>query len=272
MVSTPRATIMEAMRAAIIGGSGVDVTSLLDTVRPRSVDTPFGGVDIETGSFQGQDVGFLRRHGPGHSVPPHRINYRANVWALRQLGVERVLTTAAVGSLREEMGPGHFVIVDQFLDFTKQRASTFHEGGPEGVVHVDVTEPFCPELRELLVSHGTSLDLPVHDGGVYACAEGPRYETAAEVRAFAMLGGDVVGMTVVPEVVLARELGLCYANIASVTNVAAGLSDQPLSHEEVLQAQAGSAERLERLLTAVLGDIPAERTCSCSRKPEAVGE
>jgi 5'-methylthioadenosine phosphorylase len=263
---------MEAMRAAIIGGSGVDVSAMLGAVETRHVETPYGSVDVETGSLQGQEVGFLRRHGPGHSVPPHRINYRANVWALRELGAERVLTTAAVGSLREEMGPGHFVIVDQFLDFTKKRVATFHEGGPEGVVHVDVTNPFCPQLRELLVSHGSSLDIPVHDGGVYVCAEGPRYETAAEVRAFAMLGGDLVGMTVVPEVVLARELGLCYANVASVTNVAAGLSDQPLSHEEVLQAQAGSAERLERLLTAVLADIPEERACPCPLKPEPVGE
>jgi 5'-methylthioadenosine phosphorylase len=263
---------MEPMRAAVIGGSGVDIAALLGGVERRGVDTPFGDVDVETGSFQGHEIGFLRRHGPGHSVPPHRINYRAIIWALGELGVERVLTTAAVGSLREEMGPGHFVIVDQFLDFTKRRVSTFHDGGPEGVVHVDVTDPFCPELRELLVSHGTSLDIPVHDGGVYVCAEGPRYETAAEIRAFAMLGGDLVGMTVVPEVVLARELGLCYANIASVTNVAAGMSDEPLSHEEVLKAQAGSTKRLERLLAAVLADIPEERTCPCPRKPEPVGE
>lgn len=260
------------MRIAIIGGSGVDVTALLAGIAESRVDTPFGNAEVATGAFQGQEIGFLRRHGPGHSVPPHRINYRANIWALSELGVERILTTAAVGSLRDEMGPGHFVIVDQFLDFTKQRVSTFHEDGPEGVVHVDVTNPFCPELRELLVSHGTSLDVPVHDGGVYVCAEGPRYETAAEIRAFAVLGGDLVGMTVVPEVVLARELGLCYANIASVTNVAAGLMDEPLSHEEVLQAQAGSAERLEQLLTAVLGEIPEARTCPCPRKPEAAGE
>lgn len=263
---------MERMRVAIIGGSGVDATALLEGAGEREIETPFGEVTVEAGTFHGQEIGFLRRHGPGHSVPPHRINYRANIWGLRELGVERLVTTAAVGSLREEMGPGHFVIVDQFLDFTKQRVSTFHEGGPEGVVHVDVTDPFCPDLRELLVSHGTSLDIPVHDGGVYVCAEGPRYETAAEIRAFAMLGGDLVGMTVVPEVVLARELGLCYANISSVTNVAAGLTDEPLSHEEVLQAQAGSAQRLEQLLTAVLADIPEERTCPCPRKSEAVGE
>lgn len=250
----------------------MDITSVLDAIEGRRVHTPFGDVDVEVGAFQGQDIGFLRRHGPGHSVPPHRINYRANVWALGELGVERVLSTAAVGSLREEMGPGHFVIVDQFLDFTKQRPLTFHEGGPEGVVHVNVTSPFCPQLRELLVAHGTSLDIQVHDGGVYVCAEGPRYETAAEVRAFAILGGDLAGMTVVPEIVLARELGLCYATIASVTNLAAGLSDTPLSHEEVLEAQADSAERLERLLTSVLGEIPEERACPCPKKPEAVGE
>jgi 5'-methylthioadenosine phosphorylase len=260
------------MRVAIVGGSGVDVSSLLGGTQAKTVGTPYGDVAVEVGEFQGQEIGFLRRHGPGHSVPPHRINYRANIWALSELGVERVLTTAAVGSLREEMAPGHFVIVDQFLDFTKQRPSTFHEGGPEGVVHVDVTAPFCPQLRELLVSHGTSLDVPVHDGGVYVCAEGPRYETAAEIRAFAMLGGDLAGMTVVPEVVLARELGLCYANIASVTNLAAGLTESPLSHEEVLEAQAGLADRLERLLTSVLGEIPEERTCPCPLKPEAVGE
>jgi 5'-methylthioadenosine phosphorylase len=231
------------MRVAIVGGSGVDISSLLGGTQGKAVGTPYGDVEVEVGRFQGQELGFLR-----------------------------VLTTAAVGSLREEMAPGHFVIVDQFLDFTKQRPSTFHEGGAEGVVHVDVTAPFCPQLRELLVTHGTSLDVPVHDGGVYVCAEGPRYETAAEIRAFAMLGGDLAGMTVVPEVVLARELGLCYANIASVTNLAAGLTESPLSHEEVLEAQAGLADRLERLLASVLGEIPEERTCPCPRKPDAVGE
>ena len=204
------------------------------------------------GAFQGVEVAFMARHGKGHSIPPHAINYRANIWGLRALGVERVLSTAAVGSLNPEMGPGDFVIIDQFLDFTKDRPLTFFDGGEYGVAHVDVTHPYCPVLRRALISVGERLGLALHPAGTYVCVEGPRYETAAEIRAYRTLGGDLVGMTNVPESVLAREAGLCYATMAMVTNLAAGLSPEPLSHEEVVEIMNRNTENVRRLALETL--------------------
>src|SRR5690606_29757669 len=202
-------------------------------VRSTVLDTPYGEVEVQIGRYKGVEVAFMPRHGKGHSIPPHRINYRANIWGLKMLGVEVILATAAVGSINPEMKPGNFVIVDQFLDFTKGRTSTFFDDGSQGVVHVDVTEPYCPAVREVLIETGRELGLRLHDRGTYVCVEGPRFETAAEIRAFRILGGDVVGMTSVPEAVLAREAGICYAAMAMVTNMGAGMEERPLSHEEV---------------------------------------
>ncbi|PZN11213.1 MAG: S-methyl-5'-thioadenosine phosphorylase [Bacillota bacterium] len=256
-----------AMRLAIIGGTGVYDPEILENVREETVVTPYGRATVRIGTFRDQEVVFLARHGTGHTVPPHRINYRANIYALAALGVQRVIATAAVGSIRREFGAGHFVLVDQFLDFTKNRVSTFFEGGEEGVVHVDVTEPYCPQLRATLHAVGRELGIPVHNGGVYVCTEGPRFETAAEIRAFERLGGDVVGMTSVPEVVLAREAGLCYATVAMVTNYAAGLSGAPLTHEEVLEVMASNVVNLRRLILEAIPRLAAERSCPCAAKP-----
>jgi 5'-methylthioadenosine phosphorylase len=255
-----------------MGGSGVDVTDLLEHVEQRKVDTPYGGVIAEVGGLDGEEIAFLRRHGAGHTIPPHRVNYRANVSAVEILGCERIVATAAVGSINPDLDMGTFVVVDNFLDYTKGRESTFHDGGDDGVVHVDVTSPYCSEIRSVLLAEGESRGLPVHDGGVYVCTEGPRFESAAEIHAFRLLGGDLVGMTGVPEIVLARELGLCYATVASVTNLAAGLRPEPLSHEEVLEAQAENAQGLRELLGATLRAVPAERGCGCGSRPEPVGE
>lgn len=261
------------MRLALIGGTGVYDPAVLEAPRELSVETPYGLVHLVAGRFPGgEEVAFLARHGRHHSVPPHRVQYRANIWALHQLGVERVIATAAVGSLREELGPGTFVLVDQFLDFTHGRPSTFYDREGEGVAHVDVSEPYCPELRGLLEEEAQGLGIPVRNGGVYVCTEGPRYETPAEIRAFRLLGGDVVGMTSVPEVVLARELGLCYATVAMVTNLAAGISDRPLTHREVNEVMERNGERLRALLRATLGRIPTGRSrCRCSVTPEVYG-
>jgi len=252
------------MRIAIIGGTGVYDPAILSDVRTRTVVTPYGLAVINTGMYNGMEIGFMARHGAGHAVPPHRVNYRANIWALREIGVERILATAAVGSCRPEVRPGFMVMVDQFLDFTKSRPSTFFEGGEGGVVHTDMTEPYCPELRQILYDAARELDIPAQNGGVYVCTEGPRFETAAEVRMFGMLGGDVVGMTSVPEVVLARELGMCYATIAMVTNYGAGISPQPLSHQEVLDFMSANVSNLRRLLMTAVERIPAERHCHCA--------
>lgn len=253
------------MRVAIIGGTGVYDPGLLEGREETTVTTPYGEARVSLGRFRGIEVGFLTRHGPHHSLPPHRVNYRANIRALRDLGFERVLATAAVGSLNPEMKPGEFVLVDQFVDFTRCRESTFFEGGEAGVVHVDFTEPYCPELRASLARAARELEIAAHEGGVYVCTEGPRFETPAEIRAFRILGGDLVGMTNVPEVVLAREANLCYALVAAVTNFAAGISPTPLTHEEVLQVMAANTARLRALLERAVEMVPPVRHCRCGR-------
>lgn len=248
---------------AIIGGTGVYDPQIIESPERVEVRTPYGPTALLVGGYRGRRVGFMNRHGAGHAVPPHRVNYRANIWALRHLGAQRVLATAAVGSANPAMEPGQCVVVSDFIDWTRGRTYTFFEGGADGVVHTDVTEPYCREMRRALVDAARALGIPHHDGGVYVCTEGPRFETPAEIRAIRALGGDLVGMTNVPEVVLARELGLCYGLVALVTNKAAGMSGQPLTHEEVLEVMARNAEHVRRLAMAVIESVPAERGCGC---------
>lgn len=257
------------MEYAIIGGTGVYDPRLLEDVREERVETPYGAVSLQAGVHRGVEVAFMQRHGAGHAVPPHKINYRANIWGLKLLGVKHILATAAVGSLAEAMRPGHFVIIDQFLDFTNARQQTFFDGGEPGVVHTDMTEPYCPSLRSVLVETGRRQGLDLHTEGVYVCTEGPRFETAAEIRAFRALGGHVVGMTNVPEAVLAREAGLCYAVMATVTNMAAGISEDPLTHDEVVEIMSQNVDRVRRLALEAIeahsrGGSPP---CRCSQAP-----
>lgn len=257
------------MRVGLIGGTGL-YTVGSGQVQEVQVNTPFGPVKLRQMEWAGHEVFFVPRHGAQHQTPPHRVNYRANIWALREVGAERVLSSSAVGSLNPEMRPGDLAVVDQFLDFTRGRVTTFYEGGAAGVFHVDVTEPYCPELRGLIQAAAEELwgeqgpeGFSVHPSATYVCAEGPRYETAAEIRAFRQLGGDLVGMTNVPEVVLAREAGLCYATIAVVTNMAAGLAGAPLTHEEVVEVMNRASERLRSLLQATIGRF-SSRACACA--------
>ncbi|MHB9146781.1 MAG: S-methyl-5'-thioadenosine phosphorylase [Symbiobacteriia bacterium] len=235
------------MKVGIIGGTGVYDPRILDNPKEDVVLTPYGLAAVKVGTYRGSEVVFMARHGATHSVPPHLVNYRANIWALRQLGVESVIATAAVGSLNPAMKPGDFVITDDFLDFTKTRIYTFFEGGEQGVVHTDFTEPYSPAIRAKLLQAAKELGIAAHDGGVYACMEGPRFETPAEIRMVAKLGGDLVGMTNVPEAVLAHEIGLPYALIAMVTNQAAGISPTPLTHQDVLDIMAQNGDNLRRL-------------------------
>jgi 5'-methylthioadenosine phosphorylase len=232
------------------------------------VRTPYGGVEVLVGDFGSKRVAFLPRHGRKHGFPPHLVNYRANLWALRSLGVERVLAVSACGSLNPRMKPGELVLLDQFLDFTKGRPTTFYTGGRKGVVHVDLTEPYCPELRRILLETAKEEGMGLHPRGTYVCTEGPRFETAAEIRAFRRLGGDLVGMTNVPECVLARELGMCYAAVGLVTNFAAGLAGTKLTHTEVAERMGEGTKTIGRLFLSSLPRIPPERSCPCPRALE----
>lgn len=257
-------------RIAIIGGTGVYDPKMLEGVQVVEKHTRYGTALLSRGMFQGREVFFLARHGTKHGTPPHMVNYRANIAALVSLGVERVISTAAVGSLNEKMPPGSMILLRQFLDFTKARNATFFDGGVEGVVHTDFTEPYCPEVNDLLLKAASRAGLELLDGGVYVCTEGPRFETPAEIRMFKMLGGDLVGMTNVPEVVLAREAGLCYATVALSTNFAAGISPSALTHQEVLEVMEQNAGKVRRLLIEIIPALEGKRKCRCATQASAI--
>ena len=212
---------------ALIGGSGLANPSMLKDSRRRVMRTPYGepSCALTFGRIAGHEVVFLARHGYGHTLAPHEINYRANLWALRELKVEGVIAVATVGGIRADLGPGTLVVPDQIIDYTHSRKSTFFEGSDMPVIHVDFTEPFTPALRARLLAAAGACGEPLVDGAVYACTQGPRLETAAEIERIARDGGDLVGMTVMPEAALAREAELPYATLAVVVNHAAGRGD-----------------------------------------------
>lgn len=253
---------------AVIGGTGFYDPGIIDNMEHLETQTPYGTVDCQLGEFRGRQVIFMARHGKGHSLPPHRVNYRANLWALRELGVEYVVSTTAVGSLRREIPPGMLVLLDQFIDFTKSREHTFFDGEEGEVVHTDFTEPYCPLLRRELSRVLTQKGVSFLEQGTYVCTEGPRYETPAEVKLFAGWGGDVVGMTNVPEVTLAREAGLCYASLSLVTNYAAGLSPHPLTHQEVVEEMEKNIEIIRNVFMETLHSLTALKDCRCSYREE----
>ncbi|WP_018133290.1 S-methyl-5'-thioadenosine phosphorylase [Effusibacillus pohliae] len=253
---------------AIIGGTGVYDPGMLESVAFRTVETPYGEAYVTLGEYAGRSVAFLARHGKGHAVPPHKVNYRANIYALRELGVTQVLATAAVGSVRREYPPGSLVLIDDFIDMTKSRSSTFHEG-EDGVVHIDMTDPYCGRLRQQVAAVAKAEGIDLIQGGTYVCTEGPRFETAAEIRMYAQWGGDVVGMTSVPEVVLAKEAEMCYAAVAIVTNYCTGISETALTHQEVVDRMKANIDQVRRLFFRVIETGTGERTCSC---PHALAE
>ncbi len=254
---------------AVIGGSGVYSLESVKKLKEVSISTPYGRVSqIALARVHDRVVAFLPRHGKGHTVPPHRINYRANIWALKKLGVSRILATTASGTVNKRMKPGELALLTQFIDFTKSRSQTFYEGGKAGVVHVDMTEPYCPELRAVLQKTARRLGIKVHPRATYACMEGPRFETPAEIKALQILGADLVGMTNIPECVLARELGICYAAIGIVTNYGAGLVKKPVSHAEVLALMKKNIHKTQRLILESIKHIPSKRSCRCAEAAE----
>ena len=248
---------------AIIGGTGVYDPSILENIRDMETVTPYGTVGYKVGDFAGKSIAFIPRHGSKHSIAPHLINYRANIWAMKKIGVTSILATAAVGSLDLSMKLGDFVLVDQFIDVTKSRTNTFHEGGERGVVHVDLTDPYCHSLRQKLYTVGNDIGLRIHSKGTYVCTEGPRFETPAEIAMFSKWGGHLVGMTNVPEVILAREAEMCYGTIAMVTNFAAGISPTPLTYGEVIEIMNQNTENLKKLLMNTITLIDTGADCTC---------
>jgi 5'-methylthioadenosine phosphorylase len=250
------------VKIAIIGGTGIADPKLFRTLEEVDAKTPFGKPSgkIRITEFAGRKVAFLPRHGPGHTIPPHMVNYRANIHALRELGVERVIGLAAVGSLREEMKPGDVVIPDQFIDMTKNRKLTFYEG-PK-TVHISVADPFCEDLRKLAAKETRRLKIPFHGRGTYVCVEGPRFSTKAESGMWRKLGADIVGMTIVPEAQLARELELCYLSLASVTDYDVW-ADRPVSAKEIIKTMKKNTVNTQNILKGLVPAIPAKRTCDC---------
>ena len=253
---------------AFIGGTGIYDPDMLEDVSEVKIDTPYGATSdlITTGIFCGRKAAFIPRHGRRHTIPPHMINYRANIWALRELGAKRVISVSAVGSLKEEMAPRNFVIPSQFLDFTRTRKSSFTEIGR--VIHISVADPFCPQLQEIVYAAVQDNGIPVHKDATYVCIEGPRFSTRAESRFFRSTGADIIGMTVVPECQLAREAQMCYVSIATITDYDVW-ADKPVTAKEVIDTLKTNTKNIRKVLTEIVAGIPRERSCACK---SALGE
>ena len=251
------------MKKAIIGGTGIyDITGDSSI---KIVNTEYGDVAVDIVKFQGEEIVFLARHGKVHSTPPHLINYRANMKALELLGVKYIYATCAVGSCNENYAPGEVVILKNFVDFTKCRSITFFEGGDQGVVHTDMSEPYCSNLRKLLQEECKELGIGIKGEAVYVCTEGPRFETEYEIKMYKQLGCDVVGMTNVPEVVLAKELGMCYSAVGIITNWCTGIENKEITLEDIQGSMNKNKDMLTKAFINVLLRNINQEKCFCNR-------
>jgi 5'-methylthioadenosine phosphorylase len=247
-------------RIAIIGGSGLE--SLLKGSKTVRLETPYGTAPpISVGVIGREEVAFLPRHGPKHDLPPHKINYRANISSLKQVGVERIIATNAVGAINTTYNPGDLAIPSDILDMTKSRNGTYFDAAP--VTHIDVTEPYCPELCGLLAECCKITGVDFRGKAILAATEGPRYETPAEIRMLGKLGGDIVGMTGAPEVFLARELEMCYSTLCFISNKAAGMQER-LSAVEVMNVGKRIMPSMLEVLQLAVEKIPIDRACKCA--------
>jgi len=241
-------------RTAIIGGTGLTRLPEFDIIRREPVTTRWGepSSDLIEGTLFGADIVFIARHGEQHTIPPHRINYRANIQALKDAGVSSIIAAAAVGGIRADLGPSKIAVPSQLIDYSYGRAHTFFEDGLDHVTHIDFTHPYTPALREKLLDAGFRAGLRVVDGGVYACTQGPRLETPAEITRIERDGGDLVGMTGMPEAALARELGIDYACCAIVANWAAGKTEREITMAEIERNLGRGMADFTALLKALL--------------------
>jgi 5'-methylthioadenosine phosphorylase len=249
----------------VFGGSGF--YEFLHDATERVLDTPYGppSAAVTIGEVGGRRVAFLPRHGPSHELPPHRVNFRANVWAMRELGVTRLFGPCAAGSLRPDVEPGDFVVCDQLVDRTWGRPDTFFDG-PE-VSHTSFADPYCPELRRIMLQTAVAQGQRCHDGGTVVVIQGPRFSTRAESRWFRSCGWSVVNMTQYPEAFLARELGICYAALALVTDYDTGLEGVegigPVTMDEVFAMLHSNVDRTRTLLGDAIPAVPGTRSCTC---------
>ncbi len=246
---------------AIIGGTGVYDAG--GEGYSEKVKTKYGEVEMDILNIKGEEIIFLARHGKNHSVPPHLINYRANMMALKEMGVKYIYSTAAVGSCNENYEPGDVVVIKDFLDFTKSRPVTFFEGGEESVKHVDMSDPYCKNLRRRFCDFAKDQGLDIKGEGVYVCTEGPRFETAQEINMFKQLGGDVVGMTSVPEVILAKELGICYSTIGIISNWCTGMSGEITLHD-IQGVMEKNKEKITNVFIKIFLMGLDQSHCNCS--------
>ncbi|MBI4174810.1 MAG: S-methyl-5'-thioadenosine phosphorylase [Candidatus Aenigmarchaeota archaeon] len=247
----------------IFGGSGF--YSLLDNAETVEKDTPFGppSSPITLGTIGRQEVAFIARHGLHHEYPPHRIPYKANLYAFRELGVSRVIAPAAVGSLKKEIKPGDFVIPDQFVNFSSREDTFFNE---VPVTHVSAADPYCPELRKLMIEMAKPLQLPVHETGTVVVVNGPRFASRAESALYQSNGWDIINMTQYPELILAREMEMCYASVCLVTDYDVGVDGgKPVSAQDVAEMFKQNSEKLKRLILDCIPSVPAARECNCKR-------
>ena len=257
----------ENAEIGIFGGTGIYDSGLLENPQEIEIDTPYGKPSdkITIGTFNGRKIAFLPRHGRKHTIPPHMINFKANIWAFKELGITRIIAPSAVGSLKEELEPGHFVLPTQFLDFTKSRENSFSEEGK--VIHISVADPFCPELQSSILQVTDKQNLKIHTDCTYVCIEGPRFSTKAESKFYKTTGADIIGMTLVPECQLAREAQMCYASISTVTDYDVW-AEKPVTAKEVIETLSKNVEKTKKILTQLIEKVPKTRNCSCKKALE----
>lgn len=250
------------VKIAIIGGSGL--YNMLDEPDSITVQTPYGmpSSSIDVGKIGGVEVAFIPRHGKKHTIPPHKVNYKANIWALSKLNVERVIAVNAVGSLKKEYAPGDIFIPDQFIDYTRRRELTYYDG-PD-VYHISMADPFCPHMNTAMKETADKLGFSAHMGGSYTCIEGPRFSTRAESNMYRQFS-DIIGMTLVPEINLAAEKAMCYSTLATITDYDVW-ADEPVDTREVIETMKKNEEKVQSMIRDTVPAIAGERKCNCSHR------
>ena len=246
----------------IIGGTGVYDPEIIEDSEEIKVFTPYGSPSdsVTIGTYEDKKIAFIPRHGRGHTIPPHRINNCANIWALKELGVSNIVASSAVGSLREDYKPGEFVLTDQFIDRTRKRIDSFYQGGQ--LCHISAADPNCKGLREYYRNQAEKLGLKLHHSGTYVCIEGPRFSTRAESGLYRQWKADIIGMTLYPECILAREAEMCYVSIAMVTDYDVW-ADKPVSTQEIMKTMKSNSSNFKQLIMKSLTGMPDNPACSC---------